>query len=111
MLKDIPNDETGFALKNIIYSGKVELTKPMEIDFFVAVPSLEQGLLLEKRVKELGFNTSVEQDEIGSTWTCYCQKFMFLDYYKIVEIENMLNTISKEYNGYIDGFGTFGNLQ
>jgi Regulator of ribonuclease activity B len=104
----IPNDETGEALKLIASNGS-DLNKPMEIDFFVAIPSKEKGDLIALKVRELGFDASVEQDDETLEWTCYCTKTLIPRYSEIIEIEQQLNSMSKPYGGYSDGFGSYGN--
>ena len=107
-LDSIPNDETGQALKNIAQDGS-SLSKPMEIDFFVAVPSKSAGNKIALKVQELGYKISVEQDGETGDWTCYCAKTLIPKYKEVVRIEDELDSIAKEYNGYADGFGSYGN--
>jgi hypothetical protein len=104
----IPNDDTGAALRRFVNNGW-DLAKPMEIDFFVAVPSEQDGYQVSVKARELGFQTSVEQDDETLKWTCYCTKVLVPTYEAIVEIENQLNFISTPYGGYSDGFGSYGN--
>lgn len=106
---DIPNNATGNAIREIIRNG-VDLTKEMEIDFFIAVPSENAGELISKEISSLGFSISIENDVETNTWTCYCSKKMMLDYNLISEFETKLDSIAKKVGGYIDGFGTYGNL-
>jgi regulator of RNase E activity RraB len=137
----IPDDATGEALRQLEERGS-DLTKPMEIDFFVAVPSEEAGHKVAAKAQELGFTTSVEQDEEFEddeeleddeafddngtpkddeeadgdaaeelSWTCYCTKTFVPDYSEVVRIEEQLNSIAKEFGGYGDGFGSFGNAE
>ena len=37
-------------------------------------------------------------------------KTLIPNYYEIVKIEEELDNIAKLYGGYIDGFGSFGNI-
>ena len=48
--------------------------KPIEIDFFVFVPSKRLGDQVALEVDKLGFKTSVEQDEETGEWTWYSTK-------------------------------------
>ena len=43
--------------------------EPLEIDFFVFVPSKRLGDQVALEVDKLGFKTSVEQDEETGEWT------------------------------------------
>ncbi len=70
----------------------------------------KNGGLISKEVKKIGFDTKIEFDAEYEDWTCYCSKKIFLDYNIIVNIEIILDKIARKYNGNIDGFGTYGNL-
>lgn len=107
-LNEIPNDSTGQAIKEIIKNG-VKLDLTMDIDFFVVLPNIENGKSFEKEIHNFDFITSLEFDEEHNLLTCYCTKNMYLEYYEIIKIENLLTKVSSIYNGYYDGFGTFGN--
>jgi len=109
-MKPIPNDATGKALRLIAKNGS-DLTKPLEMDFFVAAPSEEAGVSIALKAGELGFTTSVELDDEDQEWTCYCTMVLVPDYSEVVKIEQQLDSIAKEYGGYADGFGTFGNAE
>jgi regulator of RNase E activity RraB len=119
-MKSIPDDATGEALRQLMERGS-DLSKPMEMDFFITVPSKEAGDKVAIKVRELGFTTAVEQedelDEEGHPpdhqmeWTCYCTKTLIPDYSEIVQIEEQLESIAKEFGGYTDGFGSFGNAE
>ena len=63
-----------------------DLSKPMQIDFFLAVLSMEKGIKISQIVEKLGFNTSVEQDEETQEWTCYCTKIMIPEYTEIIRV-------------------------
>ena len=107
-MHSIPSDETATALKNYEVNGS-DLTKPMEIDFFIAINSQAEGDLVSFKVQALGFKASVEQDIETSQWTCYCTKTIIPEYFKVSRIENLLDTIARAHGGYYDGFGSYGN--
>src|SRR5215475_3621297 len=114
-MKPIPMDATGKTLREIAKRGS-DLTKPMEVDFFVAVPSKDAGDRVAIKARVLGFVTSVEQDDHkpdddGFEWTCYCTKVLIPEYSEVMKIERQLDSIAKEFGGYADGFGTFGNAE
>ncbi len=106
----LPNDATGEALNEFIKNGS-DLTKPMEIDFFVAVPSEKTGDEVAIRVKPLGFRVSVEQDTKSGDWTCYCTKTLIPEYTEVIKIEKLLTNIAEPFGGYSDGFGSYGNTK
>jgi hypothetical protein len=109
-MKPIPEDATGKALRLIAKNGS-DLTKPLEMDFFVAAPSEEAGGEVALKAGVLGFTTSVELDEEDQEWTCYCTKVLVPEYSEVVKIERQLDSIAKEFGGYADGFGAFGNAE
>ena len=59
------------ALRRIERDGS-DLSKPLFMDFFVAVPSEDAGIEVANAAAELGFETSVESVEETGDWTCYC---------------------------------------
>lgn len=96
------------ALKRIAESGS-DLSRPLTIDFFVAVPSAAVGRMVSVRPAELGFSTSTECDDKTGDWTCYCTKTLIPDLLTVVAIERQLDQIAQGVGGHIDGFGSFGN--
>ncbi len=104
----IPNDETGTALKQFAKDGS-DLSKLMEIDFFVAIPSKQKGNEVALEAGRLGFKTSVELDVESSEWTCYCTKTLIPEYIEVVKLEKQLSTIANQHDGDIDCFGSYGN--
>lgn len=108
-MDQFPNDATGDALNEFKKNG-FDLTKPMEMDFFIVIPSEEIGEKISTEVKRLGCKVSVEQDDDTKEWTCYCTNTMIPFYDDIIKFEEDLNNIASQYGGYTDGFGSFGNV-
>jgi regulator of RNase E activity RraB len=107
----VPNkqdDATEAALQRIARDGS-DLSRPLKMDFFVAVPDQASGQVMAARASELGFDTSVERDVATEEWTCYCTKVLVPTHAAVVAIESQLDSLAREIGGYIDGFGTFGN--
>src|SRR5690606_37872559 len=101
-------DATQIALQQIEANGS-DLAKPLEMDFFVAVPSKAAGHKVAEAAGSLGFQASVENDPETGEWTCYCSKTLVPAVSEVVRIERQLNSIARNVGGYIDGFGTYGN--
>lgn len=99
---------TQAGLDRIAHDGS-DLTRPLEMDFFVAVPDEASGRTVATRADMLGFRTSVEQDAESGEWTCYCTKILVASYEAVREIEQQLDVIARDVGGYCDGFGSFGN--
>ena len=109
-VEDLPDDADGDAIRRVIEDG-ADLTKPMEIDFAVAFPTRDAGTRFQRALGDKGFRTSLEHDEGGTTWTCYCAKTMMLTYGSVTGVQGELDEIAKAFGGQIDGWGTFGNAQ
>lgn len=101
-------DATRAALARIARDGS-DMTRPLEMDFFVAVPDVHAGKVVAARAAQLGFVTSVEQDAESGDWTCYCTKELVPRFDAVVAIEQQLDAIGRDVGGYADGFGTYGN--
>jgi hypothetical protein len=106
----VPDDATAAALRRIADGGS-DLNKPMQMDFFVAIPSQAAGMSVAEVAKARGFATSVEYDSETDGWTCYCTTTIVPAYAAVVEIEEALDAIARRYGGYADGFGSFGNAE
>jgi hypothetical protein len=102
------DEATMDALRRYVAEGS-DLSRPMEIDFFVAIPNREAAEGVAADTKELGFATSVEQDEATLEWTCYCTKTIVPTFAAVRTIERQLDKIARKFGGHADGFGSFGN--
>lgn len=104
------DDATREAFERIARDGS-DLSRPLKMDFFVAVPHERAGRIMADRVADLGFDTSVERDSETGDWTCYCSKVLVPTYDTVVAIEAQLDSLARDIGGYADGFGTFGNAE
>lgn len=108
-METFPNDDTGAAIRQWAAEGS-DITKPMKIDFFVAVPNRVVGDLFASDPELSVFSqVSVEEDAETGRWTCYCSKVVVPIYKDIVETEQLLAGLAKRYGAEFDGFGSFGN--
>lgn len=105
---ELPDTATGDALRSLMRDGS-NLSRPMDIDFFLAVPDKETGWKIAREVRRLGYDASLEQDDENQDWTCYCRKNLVPKYSEVVRLENELDLLAKKYGGYADGFGSYGN--
>jgi regulator of RNase E activity RraB len=103
------DDATREALERIARDGS-DLTRPLKMDFFVAVPDETAGRIVADRAAKAGFDTVVEQDSETEDWTCYCTKVLVPTYDAVVDIESQLDSFASDIGGHADGFGTFGNV-
>ena len=96
------------ALKRLQEHGS-DLSKPMVIDFFVAAASPEQCQLIAEEASKHGFAISIEADDESTNWTCYCSMEMVPDVRRVMQTEELLDTIAGRHGGNACGFGSFGN--
>lgn len=104
-----PDNDTGNVLRQIRKGGS-DMSRPMEMDFHVAVPSERAGRLVAARCEAEGFTVELTRDSNGPNWTCTCTKSIVPTYATVSAIEAQMNAFSRDVGGYADGFGTFGNL-
>lgn len=96
------------ALERLRRAGS-NLGRPLQMDFFVAVPDEPSGVSVARLATALGFTTSVEQDSSSGHWTCYCTKTVVPSFEMVTTIERQLDDLARPMGGHIDGFGSFGN--
>ncbi|WP_435007596.1 ribonuclease E inhibitor RraB [Tundrisphaera lichenicola] len=117
MDEDFPSDADGDALRRVVALGN-DLSRAMEIDYFIVVPNREVGEVFAALAERAGFRVELEQDEEASNadvgdeashWTCYCSKTMLATYLGVTEAQIELDKLSRPLGGFIDGWGTSGN--
>jgi hypothetical protein len=109
-MPDLDEDATHDALERIASDGS-DMSRPLDMDFFVAVPDAGSGSVIAARVAQLGFATNVERDAETGDWTCYCTKRLVPTLEAVVAIERQLDALAREVGGHADGFGTYGNAE
>jgi len=109
-IENMPNDSTGDAIRRWKDEGS-DLSRPMKIDFFIALPSEEVGKAISQAPELAGFSKSIERDAQSLQWTCYCAKEMIPAYDEITAIEHALEALAGRFNANYDGFGSFGNAR
>lgn len=86
-----------------------DMSRPMEIDFVVAVPMREAGEAVARLAAHSGYRTELVHDEEDDEWVCYCRTVMLLTYSRIVAAQCELDELSRPFGGRSDGWGTFGD--
>jgi len=107
---DYPPDADGDALRRVRDGGS-NMTKPMDIDFAVAVPDRATGEAIAERALAHGYLVRVHQGTQSMAWTCYCTRRMVPEYDAVVAAQRELDGISQPLGGHCDGWGTFGNIE
>ncbi len=108
MCDNYPNDADRDALRRVASMG-ADMSRPMDIDFFVAVPDQQAGDSVARLASGRGYRTQVVHDEEDDAWDCYCTKTMFATYDGVVEVQRELDELSRPFDGRCDGWGTPGN--
>jgi regulator of RNase E activity RraB len=104
-----PDDADGLALRNVVEDGS-DLSRPMFIDFQVAVPNEQSANELANAVRKLGYHAKVyESSECRLPWTCECSTRMLASYEGLIAVQKELAEIAAAFGGIPDGWGTFGN--
>jgi regulator of RNase E activity RraB len=112
-----PDDEDGHTLRGLAAEGN-DMSKPMDIDFHVAAPDEDAAREVAGRAAKLGYRAEVffddeeadlDQESLPS-WTCECTKTMVPCYESIVAAQRELDDAARPSGAYVDGWGTFGNV-
>ncbi|MEM7777380.1 MAG: ribonuclease E inhibitor RraB [Pseudomonadota bacterium] len=105
-------DTTQQTLERLERDGS-DLTRSMEVEFFIAVLSESAATQVLDELRVLDFSVLVEKDEGEETegWTIYWTKRIMPEYAVITSIEQQLDDIAHKVRGHIDDFDTFGNHQ
>jgi hypothetical protein len=104
-----PDDADGDALRRVASTG-ANMSLPMDIDFFVAVPGREAGEAVAQLASRAGFSTELVYDEEDDAWECVCTKRILPTYGDVVGAQRELDEMSRPFGGHSDGWGTLANL-
>jgi regulator of RNase E activity RraB len=106
-------EATKDALLRIAENGS-DMSKPMEMEFFLTAMTEDAAVKMAKAARDLGFETSIkaidEGDEELPPYTCYCSKWVIASLENVTAIEIELSKVARKFGGDIDGFGTTGNV-
>lgn len=109
MPNSFPDDADGAALERIASDGS-DLSKPMFVNFQVALPGEAAAKQLAAVAAKLGYRVNVyPSPECSLPWTCECSTRMVANYESVVAIQHELAQLSGGLGGHPDGWGTFGN--
>ena len=109
MNSEYPNNADGNVLRNLAESGN-DMTSPMEIDFAIAVPDEFAANATRENADANGYKSHTFYDDESGTWSVYCTKSMVPTYRSIMSAQVELDDLSRPFDGYSDGWGTFGNV-
>jgi regulator of RNase E activity RraB len=104
-----PNDSDGDALRRVANDGS-DMSKPMCIDFHVAVPDEAAAKGLAETVYRFGYRVSIYDSAEGPLpWTCEVSTRMLATHEGVLAVQEELAELSAPFGGHPDGWGTFGN--
>ena len=104
----IPNDADGDALRRVASIG-ADMSRPMEIDCFVAVPNRELGEAVAMVAVGAGYRAKVVHNAEDDAWDCYCTKAMLATYDGVVGAQQELDELSRPFGGQCDDWDTSGD--
>jgi hypothetical protein len=105
-----PDDDDGDAL-GLVASGGADMSRPMTIEFTIAVPSIDGARSLAERIAAAGYVPNLfVVDEDGSV-SLYCARSMLATYEGVVAAQSELNVLCKPVGANCDGWITPGNRQ
>ena len=110
MVAIYPADDDGDALRMVATSG-ADMSKPMTIEFTVAVPSVDIARSLAERISAVGYSPDLFVDDEGGAVSLYCARSMLATYEGVVAAQSELNSICELVGANCDGWITAGNKQ
>lgn len=113
-----PDDADGAVLAGLAAEG-VDMTRPLLIEFPVAVPDEASATRTAAAMTEAGYESEVEYDEgepdfdpevddadeFGPAWSVYAYVKMIPEYDEIIRIQEELDQIARPFGGRSDGWG------
>jgi len=109
MNTDFPADADGNALRNFIKNGS-DLSRPMLVNFHIAVPHEEAAKGLAGAVWKLGYRVeNYPSPECSLPWTCECSVRILATYDALGAFQIELAKLAEPFGGHPDGWGSFGN--
>ena len=117
-MKRYPDDADGAVLADLAARG-VDMSKPLLIEFPVAVPDETSAANIAEAMLQAGYDAHVEYDEgepdydpsvddpseFGPSWTVYANITMIPAYTEIIRLQNTLDLLARPFGGKSDGWG------
>ena len=108
IIDNIPQYADGDAIRRVIKHG-TDVSKPIKVDFFVALHCIADAESMAKLATENGYTTEVEVDPEFNSFTCNCTKEILLTHENVTSIQAQLDRLAEPFDGWSDGWGTFGD--
>ena len=110
MSVDYPDDVDGDVLRQVAAAG-ADMSRPMEIDFTIDVPSVACARSLAERIFALGYVPRVYEDATDNSVSLYCAKTMLATHEGVIAAQSELNELCAPVGAECDGWLTAGNRQ
>ena len=104
-----PADADGDALRRVAEGGS-DMSKPMVIEFSIAVPDQPSGEATAEASASAGFDAIVDHDDESDEWSCYCRMETVATYERLLALQDELQRLASPHGGRIDGWVTAGNV-
>jgi regulator of RNase E activity RraB len=109
MSSKLTNDANDDAIRRLIEDGS-DPTKPMFVDFRVAVPSEKKAQRMANAASKLGYKVhAYASPDCALPWTCECSTETLVTLEAIVAKETELGQLASPLGGFSHGWGSFGN--
>ncbi|MEM8872959.1 MAG: ribonuclease E inhibitor RraB [Planctomycetota bacterium] len=109
MPDEYPTDADGESLRRLAETGS-DMSKPMYINFQVAMPDEASADKLADAARKLGYHVAVyDSPECSLPWTTECSCRMLATYDGVGAVQDELAELSRPHGGHPDGWGTYGN--
>jgi Regulator of ribonuclease activity B len=105
-----PDDDDGDALREIASLG-ADMSRPMTLEFTIAVPTVEGARALAERIAAIGYLPDLLVDDSDGSVSLYCARSMIATYEGVVTAQEDLNALCKPVGACCDGWITAGNRQ
>jgi regulator of RNase E activity RraB len=106
---NFPNDADGDALRNLIRNAS-DLSRPILVDFHVALPSEDAAKSLADVTSKLGYKVNIyESPECSLPWTCQCSSRILATHDALGAYQKELAIFAAKFGAHPDGWGSFGN--
>jgi regulator of RNase E activity RraB len=84
----------------------VDPFQPVDVDFFVAVPSQDKAESIASRLRAEGFEADIRElrDSVDQPWSVHALKTMSLNVHAVREVSSRLRQLADEAGGRYDGW-------